>query len=206
MKAFVTVVSVDRSVGRRARYTRQYAEEAEIHKRRAEGARGARAAGRGPRPAAPARYTTTGQYEVSRRHRASTYTLQSARRVAETSRPLLNRNTHTVDEQRCIVRVECGPSYRFAYLLLPLQHVRHRDVFGEVHLAVEHDALAEDRRDVYSILMVLVAGHCCVTDFINMCTIFGFCLHSNVTSMYMYVIASRYLCFALIAHRYLSKC
>ena len=40
----------------RGRYTRKYAEEAEIHKRRAEGARGAKALGRRPRPAAPALY------------------------------------------------------------------------------------------------------------------------------------------------------
>lgn len=73
---------------------------------------------------------------------------------------LLNRNTHTVDEQRCIVRVECGPSYRFAYLLLPLQDVRHRDIFREVHLTVKDDALAKDRRDVHSILVVLMAGYC----------------------------------------------
>lgn len=116
--------------------------------------------GAGPRPAAPTRYHYHGTIRGVGVDTASTYTLQSARRVVGTSRPLLNRNTHTVDEQRCIVRVECGPSYRFAYLLLPLQHVRHRDVFGKVHLAVEHDALAEDRRDVNSILVVLMAGHC----------------------------------------------
>jgi hypothetical protein len=123
-------------------------------------------AGRGRRGGAPGprrqRFTTSSDNKVSYVDTVRQYTLQTAGRVAGTSRPLLNRNTHTVDEQRCIVRVECGPSYRFAYLLLPLQHVRHRDVFGEVHLAVEHHALAEDRRDVHGILVVLVAGYCYV--------------------------------------------
>lgn len=128
-----------------------------------KGVRRARA-GRGrwggaPGPRRPRFTTSTGQYRCRSRH-STRYTLHSAGRVARTSRTLLNRNTHTVDEQRCIVRVECGPSYRFAYLLLPLQHVRHRDVFRKVHLAVEHHALAEDGRDVHSILVVLVAGYC----------------------------------------------
>lgn len=56
LKAFITVVYVEPVCDERGRYTRQYAEEAEIHKRRAEGARGARALGRRPRPAAPALY------------------------------------------------------------------------------------------------------------------------------------------------------
>lgn len=118
-------------------------------------------------PRRPCITTSTGHFVCRHSARNQSYTLHSAGRVAGTSLPLLNKNTHTVDEQRCIVRVECGPSYRFAYLLLPLQHVRHRDVFGEVHLAVEHDALAQDRRDVHGILVVLVAGYCSRLAFVS---------------------------------------
>lgn len=145
------------AVGRRGNTQKR-----QIHKRRGRGARGARGAGRagpGPRRPLPLARTIRGVGPRAVRptptHR---HILYRCGRLAGTSRPLLNRNTHGI-EQRCIVRVECEPSYRFAYLLLPLQDVRHGDVFGEVHLAVEHDALAEDRRDVHGILVVLVAGY-----------------------------------------------
>lgn len=51
----------------RGRYTRQYAEEAEIHKRRAKGARGARALGRRPRPAALVTTSTDNSVEPTPR-------------------------------------------------------------------------------------------------------------------------------------------
>ena len=35
-------------------------------------------------------------------------------------------------------RTEFG-AYRFAYLLLPLQHIGHRVVTGELDVAVEHN-------------------------------------------------------------------
>lgn len=147
-RSVTSAVGIRGNTQKRQRYTKGV--------RRARAGRGRW--GGAPDPRRPRFTTSTGQYEVSEPTQTR-YTLHTAGRVARTSRPLLNRNTHTVDEQRCIVRVECGPSYRFAYLLLPLQHVRHRDVFREVHLAVEHHALAEDRRDVHSILVVLVAGY-----------------------------------------------
>lgn len=46
-----------------------------------------------------------------------------------------------------------GISYRFAYLLLPLEHVRHWVVARELHVAVEHDTLAQYGGDVDSILV-----------------------------------------------------
>lgn len=121
-------------------------------------------AGRGRRGEPPPRgargSTSTGQYELSKLTQARFIYFTFCEARPGTSRPLLNRNTHTKDEQRCNVRVECWPSYRFAYLLLPLQDVRHGDVFGEVHLTIEHDALSEDSCDVNSILVVLVASYC----------------------------------------------
>lgn len=43
-------------------------------------------------------------------------------------------------------------SYRFAHLLVPLQDIRHGVVVGELHVAVEDDALAENSRDVNGIV------------------------------------------------------
>lgn len=42
-------------------------------------------------------------------------------------------------------------SYRFAHLLVPLQDIWHGVVVGELHMAVEDDALAEYGRDVNGI-------------------------------------------------------
>jgi len=42
-------------------------------------------------------------------------------------------------------------SYRFAHLLVPLQDIWHGVVVGELHMAVEDDALAEDGRDVHGV-------------------------------------------------------
>jgi hypothetical protein len=44
-------------------------------------------------------------------------------------------------------------AYRVAYLLLPLQHVGHREIAGELHMAVEHNRLAQDGGDVDRILV-----------------------------------------------------
>lgn len=43
-------------------------------------------------------------------------------------------------------------AYRFAHLLLPLQDIGNGMVTGELHMTVEHDALAEDGGDVNGIL------------------------------------------------------
>lgn len=54
-------------------------------------------------------------------------------------------------------------AYRFAYLLLPLQHVWHRVVAGELHVAVEHNWLAQDGGDVDRILVANPCKHTIVT-------------------------------------------
>lgn len=41
-------------------------------------------------------------------------------------------------------RAEGEKSYRFAYLLLPLQHVRHGVSLGELHVAIEHHRLTKN--------------------------------------------------------------
>lgn len=77
----------------RSSITRQYVEEAEIHKRRARAraGRGLWGAARGPRrPALPLARDNT----RCRQRQGTSYTLQSVGRVAGTSRPLLNKNTH----------------------------------------------------------------------------------------------------------------
>jgi hypothetical protein len=43
-------------------------------------------------------------------------------------------------------------AYRFAHLLLPLQHVGNGVIAWKLDMAVEDDALAENRRDVCCIL------------------------------------------------------
>lgn len=50
-------------------------------------------------------------------------------------------------------------AYRFAYLLLPLQHIGHRVVAGELHVAVEHDWLTQDGGDVDRILVAKPCKH-----------------------------------------------
>lgn len=55
-------------------------------------------------------------------------------------------------------RTEFG-AYRFAYLLLPLQHIGHRVVAGELHVAVEHDWLTQDGGDVDRILVAKPCKH-----------------------------------------------
>lgn len=49
-------------------------------------------------------------------------------------------------------------SYRIAYLLLPLQHIRYGVVARELHVAVEHNGLTKYRGDVHGILWVLYAA------------------------------------------------
>lgn len=157
MKAFISVVLVDRWDDERGTRARGVMRKAEYTKGCGERARGEGAAPPARGAAKPlARDTIRG---VGADTGADLYfTVCGARRGDEPS-STEQKHTHGI-EQRCIVRVECGPSYRFAYLLLPLQHVRHRDVFGKVHLAVEDDALAQDRGDVHCILMLLMARYC----------------------------------------------
>ena len=59
-------------------------------------------------------------------------------------------------------RTEFG-AYRFAYLLLPLQHIGHRVVAGELDVAVEHNWLAQDGGDVDRILVAKSCKHTVVT-------------------------------------------
>jgi hypothetical protein len=54
-------------------------------------------------------------------------------------------------------------AYRFAYLLLPLQHVWHRVVAGKFHVAVEHNWLAQDGGDMDRILVANPCKHTIVT-------------------------------------------
>lgn len=48
--------------------------------------------------------------------------------------------------------------YRFAHLLLPLQHVRHGMIARELDVAVEDDTLPENRSDVRRFMVVDSAG------------------------------------------------
>lgn len=45
-------------------------------------------------------------------------------------------------------------SYRFAHLLLPLQHIRHRMIPRELHVAIEDHTLAQYRCDVRRLVVV----------------------------------------------------
>lgn len=64
---------------------------------------------------------------------------------------------------RCVDRegltmTSWGGSYRVAYLLLPLQHVRNGVVPWKLHVAVEHDALTQYGGDVHRILEAIHCG------------------------------------------------
>ena len=62
-----------------------------------------------------------------------------------------DRDKRTILVRRCEKRVD---AYRFAHLLLPLQHVGHGVVAGKLHVAVEDHALAQDRRDVRRVVVM----------------------------------------------------